>query len=126
MNSPDVGSPDTTRPRVSRTVPTSGATGLGPNANAKATFSEDMKASTINGQTFELFKHGSTTKVGAVVSYDASKDRAKLDPNNPLKRGVTYKAVVTTSATDEAGNRLDQRPGVSGLQQKSWTFTISN
>ena len=122
----DVEHPDTTPPRVSSTVPTKGATGLGPNANAKATFSEDMKASTINGQTFKLFKQGSSTKVGAVVSYDASKDRAKLDPNSALQRGATYKAVVTTFAQDEAGNRLDQRPGVAGLQQKQWTFTISD
>src|SRR5215208_3962687 len=35
----DVDHPDTTPPRVSSTVPTKGATGLGPNANAKATFS---------------------------------------------------------------------------------------
>jgi Bacterial Ig-like domain len=85
-----------------------------------------MKASTVNGQTFKLFKKGSTTKVGATVSYDASKDRATLNPNNSLQRGATYKAVVTTFATDIAGNRLDQRPGVSGLQQKQWFFTISD
>jgi hypothetical protein len=119
-------SPDTTPPRVISTVPTKGATGLGPNANAKATFSEDMLASTINGQTFKLFKKGSTNKVGATVSYDASRDRAILNPNNSLQRGATYKAVVTTAARDEAGNRLDQRPGVSGLQQKQWFFTISD
>jgi hypothetical protein len=124
----DVTSPspptDTTRPRVISTVPAKGATGVGPNANIKANFSEDMRASTINGQTFELFKKGSGTKVGAVVSYDASRDRATLNPNNSLQRGATYKAVVTTFAKDQAGNRLDQRPGVSGLQPKQWSFTI--
>ena len=125
MRTVDGAPADTLGARVSSTVPATGATSLvGP--YAKANFSEDMRASTINGQTFKLFKQGSTTKVGAVVSYDASKDRAKLDPKNSLKRGATYKAVVTTSATDEAGNRLDQRPGVAGLQQKQWTFTISD
>jgi Bacterial Ig-like domain len=77
-----------------------------------------MLASTINGQTFKLFKKGSTTKVGATVSYNADKDRAKLNPNNSLKSGATYKAVVTTFATDKAGNRLDQNRSLSGLQQK--------
>ena len=48
-----------------------------------------MKASTINGTTFKLFKKGSTTKVGATVSYNASMDRAKLNPNNSLKSGVS-------------------------------------
>jgi Bacterial Ig-like domain len=117
---------DTRHPRVSSTVPTKGATGVGPNANAKANFSEDMRASTINGQTFKLFKQGSRSKVGATVSYNPNLDRAVLNPNNPLKSGTTYKAVVTTAARDEAGNRLDQKPWVSGLQPKVWFFTVSN
>jgi uncharacterized repeat protein (TIGR01451 family) len=121
-----VNCPDTRHPRVISTVPTKGATGLGPNANVKANFSEDMKASTINGQTFKLFKQGSSNKVGAVVSYDASRDRAILNPTNSLKSGTTYKAIVTTAARDEAGNRLDQRPGRSGLQKKVWFFTVRN
>lgn len=33
------------------------------------------------------------------------------------RRGVTYKAVVTTVAKDVAGNQLDQNPTLSGLQQ---------
>jgi hypothetical protein len=116
---------DTTRPRVIDTVPTAGAKGVGPDVNIKAFFSEDMLASTINSQTFELFKNGST-KVGATVSYNAKEDRAKLDPNNPLRSGATYKAVVTTGAKDEAGNRLDQNRSLSGLQKKKWFFTISD
>jgi hypothetical protein len=66
--------PDTTAPRVTSTVPQPGATGVSPTANVGATFSEDMQASTINGTTFKLFKKGSTTKVAATVSYDASVD----------------------------------------------------
>jgi Bacterial Ig-like domain len=119
--------PDTLGPRVSSTVPATGATDLvGPFANAKANFSEDMRASTINGTTFNLFKQGSTNKVGATVSYQANNDRAILNPTNGLQRGATYKAVVTTSAMDNAGNRLDQNRSLSGLQQKTWTFKVSN
>jgi hypothetical protein len=61
--------------------PTQGA----PTANVRAAFSEDMQPSTINGTTFNFFKKGSTTKVGATVSYDATTDKATLDPTNSLK-----------------------------------------
>jgi hypothetical protein len=85
-----------------------------------------MRGSTINGTTFKLFKKGSTTKVGATVSYNATLDSATLNPTNSLQRGAIYKAVVTTSAKDEAGNRLDQNRGLSGLQQKVWFFKVSD
>jgi hypothetical protein len=82
-------------------------------------------ASTINGTTFKLFKKGSTTKIGAAVSYDASTRTAKLDPTNNLRLGTTYKAVVTTGAKDLAGLQLDQTT-TTGLQQKTWLFTVRN
>jgi hypothetical protein len=94
--------------------------------NINAKFSEDMKASTINGTTFKLFEKGSTTKVGATVSYNATLDRAILNPTNSLQRGVSYRAVVTTFARDKAGNRLDQNRSLSGLQPKVWFFKVSN
>jgi hypothetical protein len=70
------------------------------------------------------FKKGTTTKITAAVSYDASTDTAKLDPTNSLHAGVTYKAVVTTGAKDVAGNPLDQNSSTTGLQQKAWSFTV--
>jgi hypothetical protein len=118
--------PDTKAPRVVSTVPVAGATGVAPAANVKAFFSEDMKASTINGSTFKLFREGSATKVDAIVSYNATLDKAVLNPDNALRSGVTYKAVVTTYAKDKAGNRLDQKPSLSGLQQKVWYFKVSS
>jgi len=60
-------------------------------------------ASSITGQTFMLFKNGSTTKIAAKVSYDPSTRTAKLNPTNNLQRGVTYRAVLTTGAKDVAG-----------------------
>jgi len=100
--------------------------------NVTATFSEDtvdmdedMDASTLNSQTFKLFKKGSTTKLAATVSYDAATDTATLDPTNSLQSRVTYKAVVTTGAKDLAGNSLDQNPTLSGSQQHTWFFTVS-
>jgi large repetitive protein len=109
---------DTTPPTVlDSTVPGPGATGVSPSINnVKATFSEAMLASSLNGQTFMLFNNGSTTKIAAKVSYDSSTRTAKLNPTNNLQRGVTYRAVVITGAKDVAGNAL--------LQQKEWLFTV--
>ncbi len=83
----------------------------------------------INGNTFKLLliEGTTTTKVPASVSYDADIDplTATLDPSEPLRRGVTYKAVITTGAKDLAGNSLDQS-STAGSQQKAWSFTTSN
>jgi hypothetical protein len=117
---------DTTPPRVSSTVPGANATGVAPGANITATFSEAMNVNSIKGTTFKLMKAGTTTVIGAVVSYDPSTKKAILNPNANLQLGTKYKAVVTTGTTDLAGNRLDQNSSLSGLQQKAWTFTIRN
>jgi hypothetical protein len=104
-------------PSVTSTSPAANAAGVAPTTNITATFSEDMDASSINGNTFKLVRKGSTTKIPATVSYDASTDTATLDPTDPLQRGVTYKAVVTTGAKDSAGTAL--------AQQYRWFFTVS-
>jgi hypothetical protein len=84
----------------------------------------DGDPSTINGTTFKLFKAGTTTVIGAVVTYDATANKAILNPNANLRLGTKYKAAVTQ---DLAGNQLDQDQDPSnGLQQKGWSFTIRN
>ena len=84
-------------------------------------------ASSINTNTFKLFKKGSTTKISATVNYDPTTRTATLNPfgstTTRLARGTTYKAVVTTKATDMEGTQLDQNPSLDGLQQKKWFFT---
>ena len=124
-------SPPETAPTVipNGTVPTANATNVDRTTNVTATFSEDMMASSINGQTFKLFKKGSTTKISATVSYNPTTKTATLNPfgstTTRLARGTTYKAVVTTGAKDLAGNQLDQNPSLAGLQQKKWFFTTT-
>jgi hypothetical protein len=107
-------------------IPKANATAVAPTANIKATFSEDMMVSSITSKTFKLLEKSTTTKVGARLTYDASTDTARLDPTNSLQRGATYKAVVPTGAKDVAGNPLDQNSSTTGLQQKTWLFTVSN
>ena len=117
-------SPDTEAPRVISTFPRNGGE-LGPAANIRATFSEDMReASVINA--FKLFRKGSTNQIAARVTYDAATDIATLNPTNNLRKGAIYKAVVSTQAKDVAGNRLDQDGTKSGLQQKVWFFEIDD
>lgn len=111
-------------PEVTGTVPIANSIGVAPTTNVTATFSEDMMASSINVQTFKLFKKGSTTKIGATVKFDATTDTATLDPTNSLVSRVTYKAVVTTGAKDAAGNSLDQNSTTTGSQQMAWFFTV--
>jgi hypothetical protein len=79
-------------------------------------------ASVINA--FKLSKKGSTTKIAAQVSYDPATDTATLNPTNNLRRGQTYKAVVSTLVKDAAGNRLEQDDSRAGLQKKVWFFEI--
>ena len=69
---------------------------------------------------------GTTTAIGATVSYNATSRRATLNPNANLQLGTKYKAVVTVGTKDLAGNQLDQDPNVTGNQQKVWFFTVKN
>jgi hypothetical protein len=92
---------DTQGPSVTTTVPSAKARGVNPGANVTATFSEDLLDTSINDQTFQLFKKRSTTPLGAAVIYDEATDVATLDP---LQSGATYKAVVSTGVRDVLGN----------------------
>ncbi|CAA9384187.1 MAG: Bacillolysin precursor (Neutral protease) [uncultured Rubrobacteraceae bacterium] len=114
---------DTTPPTVKSHTPTR-TLNVSPNANVTATFSEEMKAGTINKDTVKLVRKGSTTRVGASLSYDANSRKVVLDPRRTLKAGATYKATVTTGAEDLAGNSLDQTPTLTGNQMKVWRFKI--
>ncbi len=123
----EIGSFEDSSPRVTRVVPVENATGVAPATNINAYFSEAMRANTINANTVKLFKVGTTTPIGAQVSYDAVAKRAIMNPNANLELGTRYRALVTTGARDLPSNRLDQDLDPSnGLQQKVWFFTVRN
>ena len=115
---------DKVPPKVTSTTPANNAKGIARGANIRATFSEPMQASSVNTTTFKLKKAGTTTFLGATVTYDPATKKATLDPNNNLKSGSTYVATVTTGAQDEAGNSLDQNSSLADNQTKSWKFTV--
>ena len=108
---------DKTAPKVDSVIPKEDATGVAPGVNVAATFSEGMQAASVKS-SFKLYKKGTTTALGASVSYDTTSTsrQATLDPSANLKRGTTYKAVVSVGAQDLAGNPL--------AQQKVWFFTV--
>jgi dipeptidyl aminopeptidase/acylaminoacyl peptidase len=120
-----VSAADATAPRVDKVEPAENATGVSPTANVSASFSETMNPSTVNTTTFKLRKAGTSTSVGATVTYDAAARKATLDPNAGLTRGATYVATVNTGAKDLAGNALDQNATTSGSQPKTWKFTVT-
>jgi hypothetical protein len=107
------------------TTPANNATGVAQGANVTATFSEAMKASTINTTTFNLKRSGTSTNLSATVTYDATAKKATLNPSANLVSGATYVATVTTGAKDQAGNSLDQNSTTAGNQPKTWTFKVA-
>jgi Bacterial Ig-like domain len=113
-----------TAPRVLSTFPKANAKAVAPKASLRATFSEKMRASSINTKTFKLFKKGSTKKLSARVTYNAATKKATLNPTTSLRKGLTYKAVLSSGAKDVAGKSLDQKRPAKGLQQKVWSFTV--
>ncbi len=116
---------DTIPPRVTSTDPANDATNVAPNAEVKATFSDPMRANSINTTSFTLRKAGTTDTIPATVTYIAAFRLAALNPNANLVAGATYIATVTSGARDLAGNGLDQNPDVAGDQPKTWRFTVS-
>jgi hypothetical protein len=122
---------DTKPPRVIDVSPAEGATDVSIVAKPYvyhrviAYFSEDMRERIVD-KSFEAFKKGTNTAIAPSygVRYDARKQAVILRTDYAPKRGVTYKAVVSTQAEDLAGNRLDQNPNRAGLQPKVWYFTM--
>jgi hypothetical protein len=125
---------DTRNPKVIAVRPPDGATDVSivspnnPHAYHKvvAFFSEDMRERSLFG-AFQVFEKGSNTPISDYTFwYNAQKRKAIIQPEIALKRGVTYKAVVSVRAEDLAGNRLDQNRNRDGLQRKVWYFTMEN
>ena len=103
-------------PTVISVAPPNGSSGICPSTLVTATFSEAMKASTINTTTFTLTGPG-ITPVAGTVTYVASSDVATFTPNSPLALNTLYTATITTGAQDLAGDPL--------ATDYVWTFTTS-
>lgn len=115
---------DTTRPTISSISPSNNEVNFDANKAITVTFSEAMDPSTINADTFTVFRRttpasGSyrAVEIDKVVSYSGR--TATFNPNYDFSTGQIYGNVftvtVTTGAKDLAGNSLGQ--------DYIWSFT---
>jgi len=117
--------PDTTRPRVTVTLPvttTPGPTLAVPtNTAITATFTENMAAGTLTIASFNLTGPGITPVTGGVTYANRT---AVFTPAAALVVNTTYTATITTAATDLAGNQLaGNQAALPAASNYVWTFT---
>ena len=121
---------DTTRPRVSITVPgttTPGpTTGVATNTAINAVFTEDMAPATITGTSFTLTCSAPCVAPTGVASYAVGTRTAVFTPAAALATSTTYTATVTTAATDLAGNALaGNQAALPAASNYIWAFTTA-
>lgn len=100
-------------PSVVSTIPASGATGVSPSGSVSATFSKEMKASTLTPTTFYL-NNGAT----GTVTYQYSSYTATFTPSVNLTPNTDYTATISSSVTDIVENQLPQN--------HTWSFRTGN
>lgn len=100
--------PDLTPPTVVATQPADGADDVPRNQTISATFSEAMDPATLTTATLQSFVviGPNTTPVAGTVTYDPANFIATFTAGELLDANTTYRARVTTAATDLAGNGL--------------------
>ncbi|HEY2806782.1 MAG TPA: ice-binding family protein [Gemmatimonadales bacterium] len=103
--------PDVTAPTVISTGPANSSSGIPRNPAVTATFSETMRATSINATTFVLMN--GAVAVPAVVTYAGT--MATLVPSVALTPNTLFTATISTGARDTAGNAL--------AANRTWTFT---
>jgi Bacterial Ig-like domain/Right handed beta helix region len=104
-------SDDTTPPTITATAPVSKAASVAREVAITATFSEGMDPATVTGETFQVTIDGEA--ISGDVTYDGLV--ATFTPDPPLLGATSYRATVTSGATDEAGNPL--------AGSREWDFT---
>ncbi|MBC7603602.1 MAG: DUF3494 domain-containing protein [Ramlibacter sp.] len=122
--------PDTTRPRVSFTVPATTSpgptTGVPTNSSVSAVFTESMTPSSISAVTFTLTCSAPCVSPAGAVSYSVANQSAIFTPAAALAANTTYVATITTGAMDLAGNALagNQAP-LPAASNYIWSFTTA-
>ncbi len=100
-------------PQVSATSPVNGATGVLTDTTITATFSEEMRCSTITSASFTL-ADGGTPVAGSVTCAGTS---AEFTPSSLLTPGTVYTATVTTAVENSAGDPM--------AADHTWNFTTT-
>jgi len=120
--------PDTSRPRVTLTVPATtipGPTAMPTNTAITAVFTEDMNPDTITAAgTFTVTCAAPCVSPAGTVSYAVGSRTATFTPTAVLIASATYTATITTAATDLAGNQLaGNQAALPAASNYVWTFT---
>ena len=98
--------PDLTAPTIVSHTPADEATGVAVNTVPYITFSEPLKASTVNSTNIKIKKYSDDSTVSAVVSLVEGGTRVNIVPDADLDFSEQYYFAVSTSVQDEAGNSL--------------------
>jgi len=122
---------DTTRPRVSFTVPATAApgptTGVPTNSAISAAFTEDMAPAAIAGSSFTLACAAPCVSPAGTVAYFIGNRTAVFTPGTALAANTTYTATLTTAATDLAGNALaGNQAALPAASNYIWSFTTGS
>ncbi len=111
---------DTTPPTVSSITPASGALAVSRSTTVRATFSEDMNATTITTTSFTLVRNSTGVQVTAALTYDPVTRIATLTPSSALAASATYTATVRGGTTDP---RVKDVAGNALATSRVWSFT---
>ena len=121
---------DTTRPRVTITVPATTipgpTTGVPTNTAISAVFTEEMAPLSISASSFTLSCTAPCTAPSGTVTYAVASKTAVFRPATALAPSTTYVATITTAATDLAGNALaGNQAALPAASNYRWTFTTA-
>lgn len=108
---------DITPPSVNLSVPAPDTTDVPINRTITVTFSEAMKASTINGTSFTVTGPGGSNVIG-LVTYTTVGRSASFVPTSDLSPETNYTATITTGVKDLSGNAL--------ASNYTWDFTTGS
>lgn len=108
------GTPDTTAPAVVAYTPAASAASVGVGTAIEVTFSEPVRADSVNADTFRV-------EAGGVVlsgTYTTRDRQVRFTPLGGLATGNTYTVTLTTGIRDLAGNPL--------AGTVTWTFSTAS
>lgn len=94
------------------------------NVTPYLTFSEPLKADTINSANIQLVNYADDTIIPATVSLVEGGTQVNIDPTGDLNYGTQYYFAVSTAVTDEAGNALSA--ALDNTTKDSHYFTTIN
>jgi hypothetical protein len=120
--------PDTTRPRVTLTLPATTnpgpTTGVPINTAVSAVFTEEMAPTSITASSFTLTCAAPCSAPSGTVTYAVGSETAVFRPATVLAYSTTYTATITTAAKDLAGNALaGNQAALPAASNYIWTFT---